>query len=394
MRRWLLTLGLLALAIPAVPVLSQAAAPAPLKIGFISTFSGAEGVTGRDLKAGFDLALDNLGNKLGDRPVKMFYGDDQLKPNIGRQLAQQMIQSDGVDLMTGINFSNVLLGTVPVVTKAGMFYVGVNAGAHQYAGKDCNPLFFTASFENDMLFQSVGIDMNREKVPSVFMIAPNYPAGHDMLNGFKDTYKGKILGEVYTSFPQMDFAGQIADIRAKKPAAVMLFLPGGMGINFVKQYRAAGLTIPLYTGMGSIDATTIPALGKAALGIHVITIWTADLDNAANKKFVSGFEAKYHRLPSEYAADAYDTVNLLNAAVTMVHGNIADKKAFSHALMTAKFASVRGPFRFNTNHYPILDFYRAEVAEGPHGTIMPRYQAVAVKDLHDTFSHECHMPAL
>ena len=372
---------------------SALAQSGPIRIGFISTFSGPEGAIGNDLRDGFTLALDEAGNKMGGRDVSVVYGDDQTKPDIGRQLADKMLESDHVQIMTGINFSNVLLAAIKPVMDAGVFYISANAGPSQLAGKGCKPQFFSASFQNDTLFESLGSYFDEKKIPSVYMIAPNYPAGRDMLSGFKRFYHGQVLAEVYTAFPQMDFASQIADIRARKPAAVMFFLPGGMTVNFVKQYVAAGLKdIPLYTGAGSVDSLTLPALGDAAKDITVITNWTESLNNPASRHFDEAFEAKYHRIPSPYAADAYDTARLLAAAVAAVHGNVEDKPAFRRALEAVKFDTVRGYFAFNSNHFPIQNFYETVVGQDAKGRWTGLYKGVAVEKLKDSHAKDCQMP--
>ena len=378
------------LLVAAMPAYAQTG---PIRIGFISTFSGPEGAIGNDLRDGFTLALDEAGNKMGGRDVSVVYGDDQTKPDIGRQLADKMLESDHVQIMTGINFSNVMLGAVKPVMDAGVFYVSANAGPSQLAGKGCQPLFFSASHQNDTLFESVGAYFDEKKIPSVYMIAPNYPAGRDMLTGFKRFYHGKVLAEIYTAFPQMDFAAQIADIRAKKPAAVMFFLPGGMTVNFVKQYVSAGLSdIPLYTGPGSVDALTLPALGDAARGITVITNWTEGLNNQVSRHFDEAFEAKYHRIPSAYAAVAYDTARLLAAAVATVHGNVEDKPAFRRALEGVKFDSVRGYFAFNSNHFPIQNMYETVIGQDAKGRWTGLYKGVAVEKIKDSYAKDCHLP--
>jgi len=132
----------------------------------------------------------------------------------------------------------------------------------------------------------MGEVMNQRGLKAVYLIAPNYPGGRETLAGFKRFYKGKIADEVYVKLGQLDYAAEIANMRAAKPDAVFFFLPGGMGINFVKQYVAAGgdkdpsSTRPAF----SADEDTIKAVGEPMIGILNTSQWTADLDNAANKK--------------------------------------------------------------------------------------------------------------
>ena len=383
------------LAAIAVALAGAAHAQEPIKIGFISTMSGPQGVLGQELADGFKLGLKHSGNKLGGRAVEVVWGDDQAKPDVGRQVADKMIESDQVHIVTGVNFSNVLLALAKPVLDSGAFYVSVNAGPHQYAGKQCHPHFFSASFQNDQTHEAIGIEMQKEGKKNVYVMAPNYPAGKDMLTGFKRYFKGPVAGEVYTPFGQLDYSAEIAQIRAKKPEAVMVFYPGGMGINFIKQYAQAGLKdqIPLYTGSHVLDQTILPAIGDAAVGIEAAALWSEFLDNAPSKKFAADFEAEYGRIPSPYAALSYDTVRLMDAALGTIGGKVEDKKAFRKALEEVKFDSIRGEFKFNKNHFPIQNAYLTEIKKDEKGRPVNALKGVIVRDLKDAYAEECTMPA-
>jgi branched-chain amino acid transport system substrate-binding protein len=371
-----------------------AAQQGPIKIGFISTFSGPSGVLGQELLDGFKLGLKSTGNTLGGRPAEVVQGDDQAKPDVGRQLADKMIERDRVQIVTGVNFSNVMLAIAKPVLDAGAFIVSVNAGPSQYAGAQCHPHYFTASFQNDTTPEAMGLYLSG-KVKRVYLMAPNYPAGKDFLAGFKRSFKGEIVDEVYTGFGQLDYAAEIAQLRAKKPEAVFFFYPGGMGINFVKQYAQAGLKaeIPLYGPAFSLDQTVLPAMGDAALGAFASTFWSEGFDNPASKKFVADFEKEYGRIPSQSAAQAYDGARLIDAALKAIGGKIEDRKAFRAALEGVKFDSVRGNFRFNTNHYPIQDFYLVEVVKDDKGRPVWAMRDTIVKDHPDSYAKDCKMAA-
>ena len=372
---------------------SAAFAQAPIKIGFISSMSGPEGVIGRDLKDAFDLAIKTGGGKMGGRPVEMVYGDDQVKPDVGRQVADKMLDSDKVQIVTGINFSNVLLAVVKPVLDAGAFYVSVNAGPSMLAGKQCNPHLFSVGFQNDNNFEGLGKYLKDKGVKKVYFLAPNYPAGKDMLTGFKRYFQGQMEAEIFTAMGQLDYSAEIAQLRAAKPEAVVMFYPGGMGINFVKQYAQAGLMsqIPLYTGPGTVDQTTLPAIGDAALGMYTGAMWSEFLDNPASKKFYADFEAAYNRIPSQYAAQAYDTARVIQAAVDSIGGKIEDKAAFQKALETVKFDSVRGNFKFNTNHFPIQDYYLVQVEKDSKVRLVSALKEKIMSDLADAYAGECNM---
>ena len=374
---------------------TSAFAQEPIKIGFISTFSGPSGQLGQELLDGFKLGLKSVGDKLGGRAVEIIQGDDQTTPDVGRQLADKMVESDRVQIITGINFSNVMLAVAKPVLDSGAFVFSINAGPSQYAGKLCHPHYFNESFQNDTLPEAMGIYLRENGLKRAYLMAPNYPAGKDFLAGFKRTFKGEIAGEVYTAFGQLDYAAEIAQLRSVKPDAVFFFYPGGMGINFVKQYAQAGLKdqIKLYGPSFSMDQTVLPGMGDAAVGAFVSTFWSEDFDNAASKKFAADFEAAYGRIPSPYAANAYDGARMLDAALKSVGGKIEDKAAFQKALETVKFESVRGNFKFNSNHHPILDSYLAEIVKDAKGRPVMKKLELIKADQADSYVGECSMKA-
>ncbi|MDB5594625.1 MAG: transporter substrate-binding protein [Hyphomicrobiales bacterium] len=370
-----------------------ALAQEPIKIGFISTMSGPQGVLGQELANGFKLGLEATGNKLGGRAVQVVYGDDQAAPDVGRQVVDKMIDSDRVQIVTGVNFSNVLLAITKPVLDSGAFYVSTNAGPSQLAGRQCNPHFFAASFQNDAIYEGLGIYMQEKGLKNVYLMAPNYPAGKDMLTGFKRYFKGGVSAEVYTTFGQLDYSAEIAQIRAAKPDAVVFFYPGGMGINFVKQYTQAGLKdqIPLYAGAATVDQTILPALGEAAMGMYTGALWSEYLDNQPSKDFAANYEKTYGRIPSPYAALAYDTTRLLDAAIKSIDGKIENKPAFRKALENVKFDSIRGSFKFNSNHFPIQNYYLVQIDKDAKGRPVAALRSTIKEGLTDAYSGECKM---
>jgi len=382
-----------AAALGALFACAPAFAQAPVKIGFISSMSGPEGVIGRDMKDGFDLAMKSAGMKAGGRAIEVVYGDDQVKPDVGRQVVDKMLESDKAQIVTGIIFSNVLLAVEKPVIDAGAFYISANAGPSILAGKQCNPHFFNVAFQNDSNFEPLGDYLKKKGVKNVYFLAPNYPAGKDMAAGFK-RYFGPVQSEVFTQMGQLDYSAEIAQLRAAKPDAVVMFYPGGMGINFVKQYAQAGLMsqVPLYTGPGTVDQTTLPAIGDAALGMYTGAMWSEYLDNAASRKFSADFEAAYNRIPSQYAAQAYDTGRVITAALEKVGGKVEDKDAFQKAMETVKFGSVRGDdFSFNTNHFPIQDHYLVQIEKDGKGRLVSKLKEKIMTGLKDAYAGDCPM---
>lgn len=370
-----------------------ARAAAPVEIGMITTLSGPGGYLGEDVRDGFNLAIAEEGGTLGGVPVKVLVEDDGLKPGNGKQIAARFLESDKIRIVTGIIFSNVAEAVVPDVLAAGAFYLSPNAAPSNFSGKGCNKDYFVVSWQNDVLHESAGANANRLGFKRMFVLAPNYQAGRDAITGFKRTYKGKIVGELYTSLNQTDFSSELAQIRAAKPDAVFQFEPGGLGIAFLKQYVEAGLkdTIPMVVAFPSMDQRILAAVGDAALGLHVSYDWNTDFTNPASQRFVADFEKTYHRVPTYYASQGYDTARLLASGLKAVHGDVSETDALRAALRKADFVSVRGYFKFAQNQHPIEDWYAGDVVRGPDGK--PEIKTVAKILTHyvDAYAKDCHM---
>ena len=365
----------------------------PVKIGMITTLSTKAGYLGEEIRDGFNLAIEQGGGKLGGVDVELLVEDDGRKPERGKQIAERYIKSDNVKIITGIVFSNVAMAVVPKVVRDGVFYVSPNAGPSQLAGSGCHENYFNVAWQNDNLHEVTGKFVNDRGYANVYLLAPNYPAGKDSLAGFKRYYKGKVSGEVYTKLGQSDYAAEIAALRAAKPDAVFFFLPGGMGINFLKQYSQAGLSgeIPVFGPAFSFDERLLKAVGNAAVGVHNGSQWNWDLDNPANKKFVADFRAAHGRTPTLYASQGYDAARLIGSALQAVNGNIDDAGAFRNALRQAKFDSVRGAFRFGPNQHPIQDLYVREVIKVSDGSYTNRTVEKVFTDHADAYAKDCKM---
>jgi branched-chain amino acid transport system substrate-binding protein len=373
------------------PARAQAAG---LKIGLVSTLSGPSAVLGREIVDGFNLGVKHAGGRLGGLATEVITGDDQFKPDVGKATAERMIQRDRVDIMTGVVFSNIMLAMADTVLKdrRGVFYLSANAGPSELAGRDCHPNFFSVSWQNDNTHEAMGEHCTKAGIKRIYLLAPNYPAGKDALAGFKRFFKGEIVAEVYTQLGQTDYAAEIAALRAAKPDATYFFYPGGMGIAFVRQYAAAGLVqqVPAFGPSFSLDQTILPAIGDAAIGLYTSTCWSEKLENAANVKFVADFEAAHNRIPSPYAAQAYDTATLIDAALKQA-GGIGDKDKFRAALRAANFNSVRGPFKFNRNHFPIQNYYLTQVQKDARGRLVNELRGVIFSSHADAYVGQCRM---
>jgi branched-chain amino acid transport system substrate-binding protein len=385
-----LFIGLLVAGFAAAPALAQQ----KLKIGFITTLSGPQGVIGEHMRQSVELALDHLGRKVGGLDTEIIYGDDQVKPDVGKQLADEMLKKHQVNFVAGVIWSNVMLAVAPTVTQAGTFMIGTNAGPHELAGKGCSELFFTTSWQNDQTPEAMGKHMSDKGVTDVYVMAPNYAAGKDMVTGFKRYFKGRIVDEVYTKLGQTDYQAELSQLRSKNPKAVFVFYPGGMGIQFLKQYSEAGMRgqFPLYS-VYTVDEITIPAVKHAALGQLETRYWSNDLKNEANQRYVADFRKKYGKLPVFYGAQSYDGIMLIDSAVRAVKGDLANKKGMIAAMRKADYKSTRGKYAYNNNHFPIQNFYLLKAVAGASAAADPvlETQETVFANHKDAYSKDCPM---
>jgi branched-chain amino acid transport system substrate-binding protein len=366
------------------------AAQAQMKLGFVATMSGPAAALGQDMYDGFMLGLEQSGGKLGGVEVEVIREDDQLKPDLAVQTVNRLIERDQVDVVAGVTFSNVMMALAKPLADSDTIFIGMNAGPAPLAGERCAPNFFFVSYQNDQQAEGVGKYATDQGYKNVYLMAPNYQAGKDAIGGFKRYYQGGVAGEVYTRVNQPDYSAEIAQLQAANPDAVYVFYPGGMGINFIKQFRQAGLLgkIPLLS-VSSFDGTTLPALKESAVGAISGSFWGVDFDNPANQKFVQAFEQKYGRIPSQYAAQAYDGALLLDAAIKSLDGNYQDKDALKKALRNVDFGSVRGAFEFNSNGFPIHDIYVFEVAPDAQGRVSHKTLQKALPAHADSYVGKC-----
>jgi len=390
MSRGLLATTALATALFAAPAFAQQ----PVKIGFMSTFSGPQAAIGQDMRRSVELAVEHLGGKMAGRPIEVIYEDDQFRPDVGKQKTEKLVQQDKVDFVGGYIWSHVLLASLKtVVEDADTILISSNAGPSQIAGKQCHENYFSTSWNNDQTPMAMGEHLNQKGVKKLYVMAGNYAAGKDMVAGVKRTFKGEVIGEDFTAWPgQLDFSAEMSKIRAAKPDAVFVFYPGAHGVQFLTQYAQTGLkaTIPLYTAF-TIDSLSLPQQKDLALGVPGAQSWVNDLPNDQNKRFVADFKKKHGAYPSFYGAQSYDTIMLIASAVEGLKGDIKDKAKVRAELKKANFKSLRGDFAFNNNNFPIQNFYIQDVVKDADGMLTLKTVATAFTKVKDPYGGECPM---
>ncbi|NIJ57985.1 branched-chain amino acid transport system substrate-binding protein [Pseudochelatococcus lubricantis] len=367
------------------------AAEGKIKIGLLYTLSGPAAVLGEQSRDGFLLAAEKLGNKFGGLDAEIIVVDDEQKPDVAVSKARELVEREKVDFVVGPIFSNVLGAIVKPVTAGGAFLISTNAGTSNLAGAECNPDLFVTSYQNDQIHEVLGKYAENQGYKRLFLIAPNYQAGKDALAGFKHSYKGEVTNEIFTPLGQLDFSAELAQIAADQPDAVYAFMPGGMGVNLVKQYRQAGLEGIPFLSAFTVDESTLPAQQDAALGFLGGANWAQNYDNAQSRDFVKAYEAKFGNVPATYAIQAYDAALLIDAAVKATGGNVTDKAKLREALEKTPFESLRGDFRFGPNHFPIQDFYLVKVVKRPDGKYATEVVEKIFDDYQDNYASRCKM---
>ena len=361
-------------------------------VGMIVTLSGPPAALGQQAVDGFQLALEDLDGKLGGQMTTLIIEDDELKPDVALSKANALIERDAVDFVVGTIFSNMLQAIFRPVVESETFLISPNAGPSTFAGRNCNPYFFVTSYQNNQNAEAMGAYAQSAGYERVFMIAPNYQAGRDNMEGFQVHFEGEIADEVYVPLGHQDYSAEIARIATSEADAVFAFTPGGMGVRFVRQFRDSGLADRMqFMSVFTTDETTLPAQQDAAEGFLAAGNWAPDMENDASQAFVAAFEARYGYVPGGYAMQAYDAAMLIDSAIRATGGDLSDKNALRAALEAADFTSLRGDFSFNTNHYPVQDFYQLSVAQRPDGAWATAMGELIFENYADSFAEECRM---
>lgn len=377
------------LAATALSGAASAQSPA-LRVGLMFTLSGPAAVLGEQGRNGFMLALDDLGGKLGGLETTVTTVDDEQKPDVAATKARELVERDHANFVVGPVFSNILQAIAKPVT-AGAFLISPNAGTSNFAGAECNRNLFVASYQNDQPHEVLGKYAQDQGFKRVFLLAPNYQAGKDSLAGFKHSFKGEVVNEIYTPLGQLDFSAELAQIAAAQPDAVFAFMPGGMGVNLVKQYRQAGLESMPFLSAFTVDETTLPAQRDAAVGFLGGANWAPTLDNPQSKAFVAAYEKKFGAVPRTYAMQGYDAAQMIDSAVKAAKGDLANKDAIRAGLEAAQFKSLRGEFKLGANHYPIQNFYLVKAAKRPDGKYQTEIVKTIFSDYADNYGKNCKM---
>lgn len=370
-----------------------------VRIGFITTLTTPAAVIGEDMRRSVELAMEHIGGKMAGLDVELIIEDDGFRPEVGRQAADKLVKQDDVHFVAGFIWSHVLLASSPTVLNSGKFLISSNAGPHQLAGERCHENFFSFSWQNDQTPMALGEVLNQRGVKSVYLMAPNYAAGQDMIRGVERTFTGEVKGRDLTRWgadAQLDFSAELAKARASGAEAIWVFYPGRAGGAFINQYTQAGLagTLDLYT-VFTVDSLSLPRLQEGGidgvLGSFATQTWAPDLDTPENKRFVADFLAKHGTYPSFYGAQSYDTIMAIKHAVEAVNGDLSNVDGLREAFRAIEYLPTRGKIKMGRNHFPISNLYLRETVVDSEGRWTTSIVDTVYEMHEDAYAAECNM---
>jgi len=356
-------------------VLRAGAQGAPLKIGLVLPYSGVYAELGNSITQAMELVFARENWTVAGRKIEMIKEDDEMAVPTGVRKTEKLIDADKVDILTGPVHSGILMGMRDKVHSSKTILIVSNAGADAISRERCSKWIFRTSFSNWQPNQPMGGWVAKNVSKDVFITAPNYQAGKDQLEAFKETFVpagGKLVGEDYPKLGETDYAPYLTKIRQSGAKAVYAFFSGTDAVNFVNQFDQFGLKQSVkLTGAGFLtEPDVLPAQGKAALGTITGHFYTPLLDNPTNQRFVKEFRDKFAgKMPDGFACQGYDTAEVIVRALKAVNGNTQDKDKLVDVIAKVEFDSPRGRFRFDPKTHNVIQpfIYIREVRETPLG---------------------------
>lgn len=345
------------------------AAAQSLKIGFPVPLTGPQSPLGKDLRDGFQLYMDQIGSEVEGHDIEVFVTDTASKPSQGISKVRELVESEGVDVLSGVINSGVAFGIRDYVTKNQIPLVLGNAGAPGLTQEKRSPFILRVSFENGQHDRFGGwYAYNKMGYRDIVTVAWDYSAGRDKAASFQKAFKkagGNIVNEYYAPLGTSDFAPYLTNIISQRNQidAVWAFMAGSDAIKFIKQYSSYGLKdqVELFPIGDLLAQDVLPAMGDAAIGIKNYTHYAWTLQTEENQQFVEAYRDEYGDFPSIFSEQGYVAARVITESVKEVNGNIDNTFHWLSAMRSARFMAPRGQFQFDSLQNVILPVYLREV---------------------------------
>ncbi|MBC7953081.1 MAG: ABC transporter substrate-binding protein [Rhodospirillaceae bacterium] len=394
LRRLIAFLGLLVLPGAAHALPSGAGASDPsIVVGVVATLTGPGALAGQDLVDGFNLALKQLGGRFSNQEVRVVLADDKGSPDIARQQVKRLMDRERLDMvLTGVSAPSLATIIKPLV-DARLFVLNLDQSPPALSGAECSQFLFSLAAPVDGLHEAMGQYLAAEHIRRVVVVGPQTGVTNDAVAALKRTFPGEVVAVLSPHPGAATFAPELDHIKQLKPDAIYSLLTGGMGGGFVRAWGASPLKgeIPLFPLWPAVERQMLPAMADAAQDMISIGTWGNDLDSIPNRRLNADFEMEFGRPPSTWAAQGYDAAFLVDSALKATNGKTSNEDALRTALRRADFISARGSFKFNTNQFPVLNYYLRKVSRDAKGRPTHEMRGVVLKEWRDRQAHSCPM---
>ncbi|CAA7617917.1 ABC transporter substrate-binding protein [Magnetospirillum sp. SS-4] len=372
---------------------STAAGNPTIVVGVIATLSGPGAMAGQDSLDGFTTALRQMGGRFANQEVRVVPVDDRGSPDVAMQVTRRLLEREKVDfILTAVSQAS-MAAIVKPLNESRTFILNLDAYPDGLFGARCSASLFGLGTPPDAVSEAAGMHFANEKYRRLVVIGHDTRQTDMAVAALRRTWGGEDVTVLKARHGAATFAPEIRRIRELAPDAVYTLLSGGMGLALVRDYAAAGLKadIPLLGVWSNFERPHLTAMDDQGLDLLNVAPWSPDLDSPLNKRMISDFELEYGRPATSWVAQGYDSALLLEAAMKVTAGRTSDREAVRNALRRAEFASVRGGFRFETNHAPVINLYLRRVARDAKGRLTEETRGVLAREWRGRDAAHCPM---
>jgi branched-chain amino acid transport system substrate-binding protein len=355
--------GLVAVA----PSASWAQGKGPIKIGYITPLSGGMAANGKDMLAGAELYLEEIGYQVAGRKIEFIVEDDEANPATGLTKTRKLVEKDGVHIMSGGLMASTGYALAPYIdSKEIPSTYPVMAPDDLTQRQRAKWIVRTGWNASEPSHPFGEYAYQTLKYRKISIIGLDYAFGWECAGGFQQTFEssgGKIVQKIWTPLTVNDFSPYLAQI-SRDVDAVWAMFTGRSTLQFIKQYQEFGLKgkIALIGGGTLTDEHALPSMGDEAIGAMTALHYSEALDNPANKKFVKAYREKAKKAASYYSEGTYTGMRWIVEAIKAVNGDVENRAKLMEALRKVEIKDVpRGSFKLDDYGNPVQNVYVRKV---------------------------------